>query len=62
MPSWIFDVVCLWSRQFRGRILGLGLGRVHLAFHPGRNSCIIYKYMSILKGKGKKERGDKKQA
>ncbi len=23
-----------WSRLFRGRIRGLGLGRVRLAFHP----------------------------
>ena len=31
---WIFDDVGRWSRLFRGRIRGLGLGRVHLVFHP----------------------------
>ena len=31
---WIFDGVGRWSRLFRGRIRGLGLGRVRLVFHP----------------------------
>jgi len=31
---WIFGDVGRWSRLFRGRIRGLGLGRVRLVFLP----------------------------
>ena len=37
---WIFGDVGRWSRLFRGRIRGLGLGRVRLVFLPVLLMCM----------------------
>ena len=52
---WIFDDGARWSRRFRGRIPGLGWGRVRLVFRPdglGVSNGAVWRWDEVIECRG----------